>query len=161
MVTKKAPLPPVPGDELEQVTGPGLDMFEDFLESLPPEGQVKVSLKRTPSDLHPGLTMPASLFPPPRIGAFPDMQEEVARRFGPGEYSITVLWYGPGGRKDRRISRPQPFRIESGDGGDRELIPSDLGPEREPRRISRPPSRGCLPSGRTRPSWTRRRVSPA
>ena len=131
MVTKKAPLPPVPGDDLEQVTGPGLDMFEDFVDSLPAEGQVKVSLKRTPSDLHPGLTMPASLFPPPRIGAFPDMQEEVARRFGPGEYSITVLWYGPGGRKDRRISRPQPFRIESGDAGPGEPLP-DLPPEREP-----------------------------
>ena len=84
--------------------------FDAFLGSIPSEGDLRVSLRRLASDLHPHLAIPEDVYPAPRSGPFEDMKEETARRHGPGEYSLTVNYYGPGGRKDRKTKTVR-FRI--------------------------------------------------
>ncbi len=118
--------------EAEPEPSPGFDLFDDFLRSLPGEGQVRVSLKRLPSDMHPTLAMAESLYPAPVIGDFETMQEEVSRRHGPGEYSLIVNWFGGEGRRDRKFKTVR-FRIGVTDAGalgagtlERELVPVEV-----------------------------------
>jgi hypothetical protein len=98
-VAKGARPAPEPDEELSA----SATQYEEFVTSLSGEGKTRVSLKRLPCDLTPETKGPEALFPAPRLDDFQSMEEDIARRFGVGEYALTITYFGPNGRNDRKI----------------------------------------------------------
>jgi hypothetical protein len=94
---------PAPNPQEDLDLSASATQYEDFVSSLSGEGKTRVNLKRLPCDLTPETKAAEALFPAPRLADFETMQEEIARRYGIGEYALTIMYFGPNGREDRKI----------------------------------------------------------
>ncbi len=75
--------------------------FDGFIQSVPADARIYVTLKRCPSYLHPHVTENEDLPPPAFQQNFEAMQNEIRARYGPGKYRLYVRFIDPKTRKHR------------------------------------------------------------